>query len=506
MSERWFPDSMPVPAASPDTLPWWQAAAEHRLVVQACDACDRSRHPPSPVCPHCRSWDARFVDHPADGHDLHVHRRAPGLRDRHAGALRDRSRRAGRRSRPAASASSPTSWTPTRPRWHRPAGRAGVGGHGPRPVALPRAPPDLCMNRVDARFVKDGRPKTVRMVLYDFDQVDGGQYFASGLRLGLDEVGAEERLGRPVELVTRQADGLPGGSAEAVVDAFGAAGRAGVRGHRRPVDQRQRHHRARPGRRRPGCRASTTRAAPSPAASACSTTRWARSRRSRYVLVDHLRPAGRDRVAVLHDDTPVGTNYDLWFEPARRPEPAVRGRRPRLGVAAGRGPAQPRSRRAAGREPDALVYLGLGVAARAVALGVRGGRVGRPGRGQLGAHVRLQPAATGGPAGRAGCTSTPSATPTPCAPRCASGPGPRRRPDRRGRLRHRPAARRWAWSWPTTAMPAGVRRGPGAGQAAPGRQRQGGHRHGLRPVGPRRAQGRRARAAHVARRHERVEV
>jgi uncharacterized protein len=67
MSERWFPDAMPVPAASPDTLPWWQAAAEHRLVVQVCDACDRPRHPPSPVCPHCRGWDSHFVDHPPTG-------------------------------------------------------------------------------------------------------------------------------------------------------------------------------------------------------------------------------------------------------------------------------------------------------------------------------------------------------------------------------------------------------------------------------------------------------
>jgi uncharacterized protein len=64
---RWFPDAMPLPAASPDTLPWWQAAAEHRLVLQVCDACDRPRHPPSPVCPHCRSWNAHFVDHPPIG-------------------------------------------------------------------------------------------------------------------------------------------------------------------------------------------------------------------------------------------------------------------------------------------------------------------------------------------------------------------------------------------------------------------------------------------------------
>ena len=67
MSDRWFPDSMPVPAASPDTWPWWQASAEHRLVVQVCDTCARPRHPPSPICPHCRSWSSSFVDHPGTG-------------------------------------------------------------------------------------------------------------------------------------------------------------------------------------------------------------------------------------------------------------------------------------------------------------------------------------------------------------------------------------------------------------------------------------------------------
>jgi len=67
MSERWFPDAMPVPAASPYTLPWWQAAAEHRLVVQVCDVCDRPRHPPAPICPRCRSTASHFVDHPPTG-------------------------------------------------------------------------------------------------------------------------------------------------------------------------------------------------------------------------------------------------------------------------------------------------------------------------------------------------------------------------------------------------------------------------------------------------------
>ncbi len=67
MSERWFPDTMPLPAASPDTLGWWQAAAEHRLVVQVCDACGRYRHPPSPRCPQCHQEASSFVDHPPHG-------------------------------------------------------------------------------------------------------------------------------------------------------------------------------------------------------------------------------------------------------------------------------------------------------------------------------------------------------------------------------------------------------------------------------------------------------
>ncbi len=65
--ERWFPDSMPLPAASRETLPWWQAAAQHRLVVQRCENCGRYRHPPSPLCPHCRNWASSWGEHPGTG-------------------------------------------------------------------------------------------------------------------------------------------------------------------------------------------------------------------------------------------------------------------------------------------------------------------------------------------------------------------------------------------------------------------------------------------------------
>lgn len=58
MSERFFPDGMPPPLADSITLPFWEAAAEHRLVVQRCTACGRTRLPPSPLCPQCRSEEA----------------------------------------------------------------------------------------------------------------------------------------------------------------------------------------------------------------------------------------------------------------------------------------------------------------------------------------------------------------------------------------------------------------------------------------------------------------
>lgn len=58
MSQRFFPDSMPPPLADAITLPFWEAAAEHRLVVQRCTACGRTRLPPAPLCAHCHSTDA----------------------------------------------------------------------------------------------------------------------------------------------------------------------------------------------------------------------------------------------------------------------------------------------------------------------------------------------------------------------------------------------------------------------------------------------------------------
>ena len=62
MSERFFPDGMPQPLADATTLGWWEAAAEHRLVVQACSSCGATRLPPAPVCAECRSDEAGWLD------------------------------------------------------------------------------------------------------------------------------------------------------------------------------------------------------------------------------------------------------------------------------------------------------------------------------------------------------------------------------------------------------------------------------------------------------------
>ena len=67
MTARWFPDEMPMPAASAETVGWWEAAADHRLVVQRCSACGRTRHPPGPVCPRCRSTASEWWPVPGTG-------------------------------------------------------------------------------------------------------------------------------------------------------------------------------------------------------------------------------------------------------------------------------------------------------------------------------------------------------------------------------------------------------------------------------------------------------
>ena len=67
MSERYFPDGMPPPLANTTTLPWWEAAAEHRLVAQRCDDCGHTQHPPAPICSECRGEALGWLELPGGG-------------------------------------------------------------------------------------------------------------------------------------------------------------------------------------------------------------------------------------------------------------------------------------------------------------------------------------------------------------------------------------------------------------------------------------------------------
>jgi hypothetical protein len=56
MTQETF-DHRPLPEESPLTAPFWQAAREHRLVVQRCSACGRLRWPPEAACYDCGSFE-----------------------------------------------------------------------------------------------------------------------------------------------------------------------------------------------------------------------------------------------------------------------------------------------------------------------------------------------------------------------------------------------------------------------------------------------------------------
>lgn len=47
----------PAPLRSRDSAFFWDGVAEDRLLGQQCSGCGRFRHPPRPMCPHCRSFD-----------------------------------------------------------------------------------------------------------------------------------------------------------------------------------------------------------------------------------------------------------------------------------------------------------------------------------------------------------------------------------------------------------------------------------------------------------------
>jgi hypothetical protein len=47
----------PLPRPAPESMPFWEAAKNHRLELPRCNACGQFWFPPSQSCPHCLAAD-----------------------------------------------------------------------------------------------------------------------------------------------------------------------------------------------------------------------------------------------------------------------------------------------------------------------------------------------------------------------------------------------------------------------------------------------------------------
>lgn len=200
-------------------------------------------------------------------------------------------------------------------------------------------------------------------ILYDFPQGDGGALFEDALRVGLDA--ARRSFDRPVELLAVHARGLPSGSAHEIEQGFVQLAEAGVLAVVGPsisdnalvvqplTDRFE---------------------LPAVNYSGGEHTRGAwmfhyqvgSLQEEPVMLADHI--AGRDlrRVVLAHDHSAVGRGYADAFADAC----AARGVE-LLSSAAVSPLAQDLGqvvKRLRGADPECLCYLGLGVAARALAL------------------------------------------------------------------------------------------------------------------------------------------
>jgi branched-chain amino acid transport system substrate-binding protein len=200
--------------------------------------------------------------------------------------------------------------------------------------------------------------------LFDFPQHDGGSSFEEAIRLGLDAIG-EGRIDRPVEFVHRHVDGLPLGTERAVVDGFRELDDEGVLAIVGPS-------------------ISDNGLIVQPLADAarlpCINYTGGERTRSAFMfhyqvgslaeepilLAEHLRERELRSAAVIHDKSPVGVAYVSAFEGAcDRTGVDVVGRSGISPLAEEAGSIVDRLRQT---KPDALVYLGLGAASRAVAV------------------------------------------------------------------------------------------------------------------------------------------
>ncbi len=57
----------PLPVTTPWSEPFWQAAREHRLVIQRCRDCDRAILYPKLFCPHCHGSNLDWFEVSGEG-------------------------------------------------------------------------------------------------------------------------------------------------------------------------------------------------------------------------------------------------------------------------------------------------------------------------------------------------------------------------------------------------------------------------------------------------------
>ena len=71
--------TIPAPPVTPETRPYWDAAADGRLMIKKCTACGQVHHYPRSICPFCGSDRTEWL--PASGrgtiYSFSVMRRVP---------------------------------------------------------------------------------------------------------------------------------------------------------------------------------------------------------------------------------------------------------------------------------------------------------------------------------------------------------------------------------------------------------------------------------------------
>ena len=204
-------------------------------------------------------------------------------------------------------------------------------------------------------------------VIYDFPQADGGASVEEAIHLGMAQVSSSGRIDRPFELVARQARGLPGGSAHDVETTYAELVDSGVLAVVGP-----------------SISDNGLIVRPLADAAGVPTINYTGGEQTRsefmfhyqvgslqeepMVLVEYLVRRGISSVAAIYDNSPVGRGYaESLSEACAATGIDITGS---AAIAPLSEDVSPTVRRLRAGDPESLVYLGLGVAARAVALAV----------------------------------------------------------------------------------------------------------------------------------------